>query len=33
VRFAGPDKVRIECAAPALADRVALVRDFVGKLA
>jgi len=32
VRFAGPDKVRIECAAPALADRVALVRDFAGKL-
>jgi len=32
VRFAGPDRVRIECAAPTLADRVALVRDFVGKL-
>jgi len=33
VRFAGPDRVRIERAAPALADRVALVRDFVGRLA
>ena len=33
IRFAGPDRVRIERAAPALADRVALVREFVGRLA
>ena len=33
VRFAGPDRVRIERAAPTLADRFALVRDFVARLA
>ena len=33
IRFAGPDRVRIEKAAPALAERVALVRDFLAKLA
>jgi len=33
IRFAGPDRVRIERAAPALAERVALVRDFLAKLA
>jgi transcription-repair coupling factor (superfamily II helicase) len=33
IRFAGPDRLRIERAAPTLADRVALVRDFLGKLA
>ena len=32
IRFAGPDRVRIEQAAPTLAERVALVRDFLGKL-
>jgi len=29
IRFAGNDKIRIERAAPMLADRVALVRDFL----
>ncbi len=33
IRFAGPDRVRIERAAPTLADRVALVKEFVGRLA
>jgi transcription-repair coupling factor (superfamily II helicase) len=33
IRFAGPDRVRIERAAPVLAERVALVRDFLGRLA
>ena len=32
-RFAGPDRVRIDRAAPLLADRVALVRGFLGQLA
>jgi transcription-repair coupling factor (superfamily II helicase) len=32
IRFAGPDRIRIDRAAPALADRIALVRDFIGKL-
>ena len=32
IRFAGPDRIRIERAAPTLAERVALVRDFLGKL-
>ena len=32
IRFAGPDRIRIECAAPTLLERVALVRDFVEKL-
>ncbi|MCC7327497.1 MAG: transcription-repair coupling factor [Burkholderiales bacterium] len=33
IRFAGPDRIRIERAAPALADRIALARDFLGRLA
>jgi transcription-repair coupling factor (superfamily II helicase) len=33
IRFAGPDRVRIDRAAPALNERVALVRDFLAKLA
>ena len=33
VRFAGPDRVRIEKAAPALPDRVALVKDFLARVA
>ncbi|MFO1414603.1 MAG: transcription-repair coupling factor [Burkholderiales bacterium] len=32
IRFAGPDRVRIDRAAPALAERIALVKDFLGKL-
>ena len=32
IRFAGPDRVRIERAAPTLADRVALIRDFLDRL-
>jgi transcription-repair coupling factor (superfamily II helicase) len=32
-RFAGPDRVRIDRAAPALAERVALVRGFLSQLA
>jgi transcription-repair coupling factor (superfamily II helicase) len=32
IRFAGPDRVRIERAAPTLADRVALIRDFLDQL-
>ncbi len=32
IRFAGQDRVRIERAAPDLADRIALVRDFLGRL-
>jgi len=32
VRFAGPDRIRIECAAPVLAERVALVKDFLLRL-
>jgi transcription-repair coupling factor (superfamily II helicase) len=32
IRFAGPDRIRIERAAPALNERVALVRDFLSKL-
>jgi len=31
-RFAGPDRVRLERAAPALEERVALVRDFLNRL-
>jgi transcription-repair coupling factor (superfamily II helicase) len=31
-RFAGPDRVRLERAAPALDERVALVRDFLNRL-
>ena len=33
VRFAGPDRVRIEKAAPVLPDRVALVKDFLARVA
>jgi transcription-repair coupling factor (superfamily II helicase) len=32
IRFAGPDRIRIDRGAPALAERVALVRDFLAKL-
>jgi transcription-repair coupling factor (superfamily II helicase) len=32
IRFAGPDRVRIERGAPTLGDRVALVREFLAKL-
>ena len=32
IRFAGPDRIRIERAAPTLSDRVALVRDFLARL-
>ena len=32
IRFAGPDRVRIERGAPTLADRVTLVREFLGRL-
>ena len=32
MRFAGPDRLRIDRAAPALEDRVALVRGFVDRL-
>ncbi len=32
IRFAGPDRIRIERAAPALAERVALIREFLGNL-
>ncbi len=32
IRFAGPERLRIERAAPRLADRVALLREFLGKL-
>ncbi len=33
IRFAGPDRIRIDHAAPGLVERIALVRDFLGKLA
>ncbi|MEP7208312.1 MAG: transcription-repair coupling factor [Casimicrobiaceae bacterium] len=33
IRFAGPDRVRIERAAPALGERVTMIRDFLAKLA
>jgi len=32
IRFAGPDRVRIECAAPTLADRVVLLKEFIARL-
>ncbi|MGE5737729.1 MAG: TRCF domain-containing protein, partial [Betaproteobacteria bacterium] len=32
VRFAGPDRIRIERGAPTLNERVGLVRDFLAKL-
>ncbi|HXR56013.1 MAG TPA: transcription-repair coupling factor [Casimicrobiaceae bacterium] len=33
IRFAGPDRVRIERAAPTLSERVKLVQDFLARLA
>ena len=33
IRFAGPDRIRIERAAPTIADRVAMIREFLGRLA
>ena len=33
VRFAGPDRIRIERAAPTLPERVAVIREFVGSSA
>jgi transcription-repair coupling factor (superfamily II helicase) len=33
IRFAGPERVRIERGAPTLADRIALVTDFLRRLA
>ncbi|MGE5170053.1 MAG: transcription-repair coupling factor [Rudaea sp.] len=33
IRFAGPDRIRIERAAPALSDRANLIREFLGRLA
>ncbi len=32
IRFAGPDRLRIERAAPSLAERATLVKDFLGRL-
>jgi transcription-repair coupling factor (superfamily II helicase) len=32
IRFAGPDRIRIERAAPKLGERVQLVKDFLAKL-
>ncbi len=32
IRFAGPDRVRIDRAAPTLPERVALIREFLGQL-
>jgi transcription-repair coupling factor (superfamily II helicase) len=32
MRFAGPDRVRLDRAAPALDERAALVRDFLQQL-
>jgi len=32
IRFAGPERIRIERAAPTLQERVALLRDFLGRL-
>ena len=32
IRFHGQDRIRIERGAPALVDRVALAREFLGKL-
>ncbi len=32
IRFAGPDRIRIERGAPTLGERVALIRDFLGRL-
>lgn len=33
IRFAGPDRLRIDRAAPTLPERLALVRDFLSRLA
>jgi transcription-repair coupling factor (superfamily II helicase) len=33
IRFAGPDRIRIERAAPGLAERSTMLRDFLGRLA
>jgi len=33
IRFAGPDRVRIERAAPTLAERTAVIKEFLGRLA
>jgi transcription-repair coupling factor (superfamily II helicase) len=32
IRFAGPDRIRLERAAPTLNERETLVRDFLGRL-
>jgi transcription-repair coupling factor (superfamily II helicase) len=32
IRFAGPDRIRIERAAPSLAERMTMIREFLGKL-
>jgi transcription-repair coupling factor (superfamily II helicase) len=32
IRFAGPDRIRIERAAPALSERIALVKEFLARL-
>ena len=32
VRFAGPDRIRIDLAAPTLDERVTVVRDFFARL-
>jgi transcription-repair coupling factor (superfamily II helicase) len=32
IRFAGPDRIRIERAAPSLAERMTMMREFLGKL-
>jgi hypothetical protein len=32
IRFAGPDRIRLERAAPTLIERETLVRDFLGRL-
>ena len=32
IRFAGPDRIRIERAAPTLAERAALIKEFLGRL-
>ena len=31
IRFAGPDRIRIDRAAPTLAERIVLVKDFLGR--
>ena len=33
IRFAGPERIRIERAAPTLSERIALLRGFLGKVA